>query len=122
MVVKFSPTLLFSKYFIKCLLLLRTFTKSSFAHHSDPTKTIQRMRKLRMQFGRNNASSTFKRFVDEITRGLKGVYSFSDGILITSKMHEDHIVYLSALFQLVHHYGLTLKPSKCPSVHLLSPS
>ncbi|GIY67638.1 transposon Ty3-G Gag-Pol polyprotein [Caerostris darwini] len=71
------------------------------------------MRKLRMQFCRYNASSTFKRFVDEITCGLEGVYSFSDDILIASKMHGDHIVYHSALFQLLHHYGLTFKSSKC---------
>ncbi|GBM98156.1 Transposon Ty3-I Gag-Pol polyprotein [Araneus ventricosus] len=39
----------------------------------------------RMQFGLCNASATFQRFINEVTRGLPGVYVFVDDILISSK-------------------------------------
>ncbi|GFW90621.1 hypothetical protein TNCV_566591 [Trichonephila clavipes] len=54
----------------------------------------------RMQFGLCNAASTFQRFIDEVTRGLKGVYAFIDDILIASKN-------LRALFERLDYYGLT---------------
>ena len=38
----------------------------------------------RMQFGLCNASATFQRFIDEVTRNLPGVYAFVDDILIAS--------------------------------------
>jgi hypothetical protein len=67
----------------------------------------------RMQFGLCNASSTFQRFIDEVTRGLDGVYAFIDDILIASTSPEEHISHLRALFHRLDHYGLTIKPSKC---------
>ena len=67
----------------------------------------------RMQFGLCNASSTFQRFIDEVTRNLHGVYAFVDDILIASKSLEEHIEHLKALFSKLDHYGLTIKPSKC---------
>lgn len=67
----------------------------------------------RMQFGLCNASSTFQRFIDEVTRGLNGVYAFIDDILIASTTPEEHILHLTALFERLNHYGLTIKPSKC---------
>ena len=68
---------------------------------------------LRMQFGLCNASSTFQRFVDEVTRNLKGVYAFVDDILIASKSKEDHVLHLRALFERLEYYGLSINPSKC---------
>ncbi|GFV73722.1 retrovirus-related Pol polyprotein from transposon 297 [Trichonephila clavipes] len=52
----------------------------------------------RMQFGLCNAASTFQRFIDEVSRGLKGVYAFIDDILIASKN-------LRALFERLDYYG-----------------
>ncbi|GFX04528.1 hypothetical protein TNCV_900571 [Trichonephila clavipes] len=67
----------------------------------------------RMQFGLCNAASTFQRFIDEVTRGLKGVYAFIDDILIASQNVQEHTTYLCALFERLDYYGLTIKTSKC---------
>ncbi|GFX98073.1 retrovirus-related Pol polyprotein from transposon gypsy [Trichonephila clavipes] len=39
----------------------------------------------RMQFGLCNASVTFQRFIDVVTRGLPGIYAFVHDILIASQ-------------------------------------
>ncbi|GFV04998.1 hypothetical protein TNCV_1347461 [Trichonephila clavipes] len=67
----------------------------------------------RMQFGLCNAASTFQRFIDELTRGLKGVYAFIDDIIIASQNVQEHTTNLRALFERLYYYGLTIKPSKC---------
>ncbi|GBM41045.1 Transposon Ty3-I Gag-Pol polyprotein [Araneus ventricosus] len=67
----------------------------------------------RMQFGLCNASATFQRFIDEVTRGLPGVYAFVDDILIASKNHEDHYQHLKTLFSRLDEYGLCINVSKC---------
>ncbi|GBN97780.1 Transposon Tf2-9 polyprotein [Araneus ventricosus] len=67
----------------------------------------------RMQFGLCNASATFRRFIDEVTRGLPGVYAFVDDILIASKNHEDHYQHLKTLFSRLDEYGLCINVSKC---------
>ncbi|GBN95167.1 Retrovirus-related Pol polyprotein from transposon opus [Araneus ventricosus] len=67
----------------------------------------------RMQFGLCNASATFQRFIDEVTRGLPGVYAFVDDILIASKYHEDHYQHLKTLFSRLDEYGLCINVSKC---------
>ncbi|GBN62681.1 Retrovirus-related Pol polyprotein from transposon opus [Araneus ventricosus] len=67
----------------------------------------------RMQFGLCNASATFQRFIDEVTRGLPGVYAFVDDILIASKNHEDHYQHLKTLFSRSDEYGLCINVSKC---------
>ncbi|GFU71171.1 hypothetical protein TNCV_1216951 [Trichonephila clavipes] len=69
----------------------------------------------RMQFGLCKAASTFQRFIDEVTRGLKGVYAFIDDILIASQNVQEHTTNLCALFERLDYYGLTIKPSKCTS-------
>ncbi|GIY53924.1 reverse transcriptase [Caerostris darwini] len=66
-----------------------------------------------MQFGLCNVRSTFQSFIDEVIRGLEGAYAFINDILTVTKTHKDHIVHLTALFQRLGHYDLTLKPSKC---------
>ncbi|GBM66685.1 Transposon Ty3-I Gag-Pol polyprotein [Araneus ventricosus] len=67
----------------------------------------------RMQFGLCNASATFQRFTDEVTRGLPGVYAFVDDILIASKNHEDNYQHLKTLFSRFDEYGLCINVSKC---------
>ncbi|GBM89585.1 Retrovirus-related Pol polyprotein from transposon opus [Araneus ventricosus] len=67
----------------------------------------------RMQFGLCNASATFQRFIDEVIRGLPGVYAFVDDILIASKNHEDHYHHLKTLFSRLDEYGLCMNVSKC---------
>ncbi|GFT80440.1 hypothetical protein TNCV_1713751 [Trichonephila clavipes] len=67
----------------------------------------------RMQFGLCNAACTFQLFIDEVTRGLNGVYAFIDDILIASQNVQEHTRNLRALFERLDYYGLTFKPSKC---------
>ncbi|GFT75279.1 hypothetical protein TNCV_950971 [Trichonephila clavipes] len=45
---------------------------------------------LRMQFGLCNASSTFQRFIDEVTRNLPFVYAFVDDLLVASDNEPQH--------------------------------
>eukprot|EP00096_Caligus_rogercresseyi_P008993 TRINITY_DN296_c0_g2_i1.p1 TRINITY_DN296_c0_g2~~TRINITY_DN296_c0_g2_i1.p1 ORF type:complete len:1084 (+),score=65.75 TRINITY_DN296_c0_g2_i1:228-3479(+) len=67
---------------------------------------------VRMPFGLRNAGQTFQRFIDEVTRGLEGVFVYVDDILIASsdpKIHEKH---LTALFQRLQDFGLIISPGK----------
>ncbi|GFT93291.1 transposon Ty3-G Gag-Pol polyprotein [Nephila pilipes] len=66
-----------------------------------------------MQFGLCNASSTFQRFIDGVTRGLNGAYAFVDDILIASQSYEVYIEHLQGLFFTSDHYRLTINLSKC---------
>ncbi|GFT48978.1 transposon Ty3-G Gag-Pol polyprotein [Nephila pilipes] len=73
-----------------------------------------------MQFGLCNASSTFQRFIDGVTRGLDGAYAFVDDILIASQSYEVYIENLQGLFFTSDHYRLTINLSKCTfGVHTL---
>ncbi|QQP55229.1 Putative gag-pol polyprotein [Caligus rogercresseyi] len=67
---------------------------------------------VRMPFGLRNVGQTFQRFMDEVTRGLEGVFVYVDDILIASsdsKIHEKH---LTALFQRLQDFGLVISPGK----------
>ncbi|GBO15799.1 hypothetical protein AVEN_219753-1 [Araneus ventricosus] len=66
-----------------------------------------------MQFGLCNASATFQRFIDEVTRGLPGVYAFVDDNLIAFKNPEQHCQHLKTLFSRLDEYGLCMNVSKC---------
>lgn len=66
-----------------------------------------------MQFGLCNAPATFQRFMDEVVRGLEGVYNFIDDILIASKTPEEHYKHLKALFERLASYGLCINLAKC---------
>ena len=67
----------------------------------------------RMQFGLCNASATFQRFMDEVTRDLEGVFVFIDDILIASKNEIEHRKHLKKLFARLQKYGLCINVSKC---------
>lgn len=67
----------------------------------------------RMQFGLCNASATFQRFIDEITRDLHGVFAFVDDILIASSNSDEHLNHLKCLFTRLDKYGLCINLAKC---------
>ncbi|GFU46530.1 retrovirus-related Pol polyprotein from transposon opus [Trichonephila clavipes] len=67
----------------------------------------------RMQFGFCNASATFQRFIDEVTRGLPGIYAFVDDILIESKNSQEHYQHLKNLFSKLDEYGICINVFKC---------
>lgn len=67
----------------------------------------------RMQFGLCNASSTFQRFIDEVTRDLPFVYAFVDNLLVASDNQDEHLVHLNLLFSELNDYGLCINVDKC---------
>ncbi|GBN77067.1 Transposon Ty3-I Gag-Pol polyprotein [Araneus ventricosus] len=68
---------------------------------------------LRMQFGLCNASSTFQRFIDEVTRDLPFVYAFVDDLLVASESANEHLEHLKLLFSKLREYGLCINVEKC---------
>lgn len=68
---------------------------------------------LRMQFGLCNASSTFQRFIDEVTRDLPFVYAFVDDLLVASNNETEHLTHLNLLFTKLKEYGLCINVEKC---------
>ncbi|GBN19871.1 Transposon Tf2-11 polyprotein [Araneus ventricosus] len=68
---------------------------------------------LRMQFGLCNGSSTFQRFIDEVTRDLPFVYAFVDDLLVASESANEHLEHLKLLFSKLREYGLCINVEKC---------
>ncbi|UYV77242.1 hypothetical protein LAZ67_15000213 [Cordylochernes scorpioides] len=66
----------------------------------------------RMNFGLKNASQTFQRFMDEVTKGLDFVFVYIDDVLIASKNENDHIQHLHTIFKRLSDHGLTVNISK----------
>ena len=54
---------------------------------------------LFMPFGLRNAASTFQRFIDEVVCGLNFVFAYVDDLLVASDTEENHVKYLSQLFE-----------------------
>ncbi|MES9976195.1 MAG: reverse transcriptase domain-containing protein [Candidatus Thiodiazotropha sp.] len=67
---------------------------------------------LRMPFGLRNASQTFQRFIDSVTRGLSFVYPYVDDILVASSSRQEHTKHLRELFQRLSDNGLTINGAK----------
>ena len=63
-------------------------------------------------FGLRNAGQTFQRFMDEVVRGLEGVFVYVDDILVASKNEKNHEHRLSALFNRLELFGLVISPEK----------
>ena len=68
---------------------------------------------LRLPFGLKNAAQTFQRFMDNVTRGLVGVYPYLDDILVASPDAESHRRHLEALFARLAEHNVTLNVEKC---------
>ncbi|UYV63697.1 hypothetical protein LAZ67_2005345 [Cordylochernes scorpioides] len=66
----------------------------------------------RMNFGLKNASQTFQRFMDEVTKGLDFVFVYIDDVLIASKNENDHIQHLHTISKRLSDHGLTVNISK----------
>ncbi|UYV63171.1 hypothetical protein LAZ67_2003343 [Cordylochernes scorpioides] len=66
----------------------------------------------RMNFGLKNASQTFQRFMDEVTKGLDFVFVYIDDVLIASKNENNHIQHLHTIFKRLSDHGLTVNISK----------
>ncbi|ROT82930.1 Gag-Pol polyprotein [Penaeus vannamei] len=68
---------------------------------------------LRMPFGLQNAAQTFQRFINDVTRGLEGVFAYIDDILVASISEADHARHLRALFGRLQDAGVVINPGKC---------
>ena len=68
---------------------------------------------VRMPFGLRNAAQSFQRFMDQVTRGLPGVYAYIDDLLIASSNEEEHERHLRLLFERLREFGVVINPSKC---------
>lgn len=65
-----------------------------------------------MPFGLWNAPQTFQSFINNVTRGLEGVFAYID-ILVTSTSEADHACHLWALFGRLQEAGVVINPGKC---------
>ncbi|ROT72055.1 hypothetical protein C7M84_009592 [Penaeus vannamei] len=61
-----------------------------------------------MPFGLRNAAQTFQWFINDVTRGLEGVFAYIDDILVASASEADH-----ALFGRLQEAGVMINPGKC---------
>ncbi|XP_069108215.1 uncharacterized protein, partial [Argopecten irradians] len=66
-----------------------------------------------MPFGLVNAPATFCRIMRKLLRGMDGIESFIDDILIYSRNWNDHMRVLRDLFTRLRKANLTARPSKC---------
>ena len=78
-----------------------------------------------MPFGLQNAVKTFRRFMDQVLRGLDFCSAYIDDLLIASSSPDEHKHHLLVL-KLLRHYGIINYPQKCvfgvPSVEFLGHS
>ncbi|ROT82713.1 transposon Ty3-G gap-Pol polyprotein [Penaeus vannamei] len=68
---------------------------------------------LRMPFSLRNAAQTFQRFINDVTRGLGGVFAYIDDILVARASETDHAHHLCALFGRLQEAGIVINPGKC---------
>ena len=68
---------------------------------------------LRMPFGLRNAAQTFQRFMDQVTRGLDGVYPYLDDILVASPSADVHRNQLEVLFERLKQHSISINADKC---------
>ena len=68
---------------------------------------------LGMPPGLCNATQTFQRHMDNLLRELDFVGCFIDDLIVYSKLHEEHIQHLTAIFDILRAHKLTINPEKC---------
>ena len=74
---------------------------------------------LRMPYGLCNAPTMFQRLMQNCLGELNLTYAlvYLDDMIVYSKMEEDHLRWLQAMFEHFHEHELKLKPSKCSFLH-----
>ena len=70
---------------------------------------------LQMPYRLCNAPAMFQRLMQNCLGELNLTYAlvYLDDVIVYSKMEEDHLHWLQAVFECFHEHGLKLKPSKC---------
>ena len=74
---------------------------------------------LRMLYRLCNAPAMFQRLMQNCLGELNLTYAlvYLDDVIVYSKMEEDHLCRLQAVFERFHEHGLKLKPAKCSFLH-----
>ena len=74
---------------------------------------------LRMPYRLCNAPAMFQRLMQNCLGELNLTYAlvYLDDMIVYSKMEQDHLRRLQAVFEHFHEHGLKLKPSKCSFLH-----
>ena len=74
---------------------------------------------LQMLYGSCNAPAMFQRLMQNCLGELNLTYAlvYLNDVIVYSKMEEDHLRQLQAVFECFHEHGLKLKPSKCSFLH-----
>ena len=67
----------------------------------------------RLSFGISTAPGIFQRAMEQLLRGLPGVFVYLDDILVTGKTPEEHSSHLYKVLQVLENQGLRLHPDKC---------
>ena len=68
---------------------------------------------VRMPFGLRNAAQTCQRLMDDILRGVPGVFVYIDDILVATPTLEEHDASLRETFQRLSHHGIIVNRHKC---------
>ena len=63
--------------------------------------------------GLQNSAQSFQRLLDDVLRGLPGLFCYLDDILVFSRTKKDHMKTLEELFKRLAAAGLTLALDKC---------
>ena len=68
---------------------------------------------LRLPMGLSNASQSFQRLMDEVTRDLPRTFVYLDDVLVASRSEAEHREDLRRLFERLRDFGLAINPGKC---------
>ena len=67
----------------------------------------------KMAMGLANARQSFQRYIQDVLKGIDGVYIYLDDILLFNKNEQEHKANLQKVLQRLHEADLTLSLDKC---------
>jgi hypothetical protein len=76
---------------------------------------------IKMPFGLNNAPATYRRCIDMVLFGLKGIdcLVYLDDIICLSATMEEHAQKLQSIFERLEHANFKIQPEKCVFAQIL---
>ncbi|KFD53925.1 hypothetical protein M514_05192 [Trichuris suis] len=82
-------------------------------HKTAITTSLSLYEYTRMPFSLRNATQTFQRLMDQVTRGLDFCLAYPDNALVASKTAQGHNAHLAELFDRFVKYGVKLNSVMC---------